>query len=72
MQANKVEVYYAAGTGWTAFVHDQQLQMQMTNDASGLVAAAGSTQTAADLPGEQATAKTVADALDGTVRHYQP
>lgn len=74
LKADKSELYYANGMGWTAFVRrDGQLQMQLTNDAAGLTAAAmNSSGPAADLPGEQEAATAIATGLGGTVEHIQP
>ena len=73
LKANGAELYYATGTGWTANIRrDATLQMQLTNDASGLVAAAGAPTAAADLPGEKQAATAIASALGGTVQHFLP
>lgn len=72
VRANKDEVYYAAGTGWTAHVRrDMTFQWQLTNDAQNLLRSAWQNHTAAagDLPGEKSTSQQIADALRGYVQH---
>lgn len=75
IKANKDEVYYARGNGWTAHVRrDMTFQYQITNQADKLLALSfsGKTAPAPDLRGEQEVAKTISDALSGLVEHYQP
>jgi len=70
--ANKDEVYYAAGTGWTAHVRrDMTLYWQLTNDAGNLTRDAYThpSPPAPDLPGEKLTSENIATALNGTVIH---
>lgn len=72
LRANKDEVYYAAGTGWTAHVRrDMNFQWQLTNNATSLIryAAEKHPKPAADLPGEKATSQQIAEALGGNVEH---
>ncbi|GAB2751592.1 hypothetical protein GCM10027090_22530 [Sinomonas soli] len=76
LKADKVELYYASGTGWTANVEDgPTLQWQLTNNASALLQAsfAQKTDPPRDLPGEKETLQKVADAFAGsTLNHYTP
>jgi hypothetical protein len=75
LQENKKEMYYAIGNAWTVFTEDESLlQMQLTNDAAGLLKAgvADSTAPAADIPGEESTAQAVVDSIGGTVEHFTP
>lgn len=70
--ANKVEVYYAAGTGWTAHVRrDMTLFWQLTNDAGNLIRYAYThpSPPAPDLPGEKATTEQIAATVGGSVEH---
>lgn len=72
--ADKVESYYAQGTGWTVTTHDTgTLQMQVTNDAAGLISQSteqtSSPTTPPDLQGQRVAAEAVAAALDGDVVH---
>lgn len=67
-------VYYAHGGTWTAFLADQgatadttTLQMQLTNDAAGLVAQGGSAPTPVPLATQQTLMRQVAAVLHGTV-----
>ncbi|XAS66541.1 hypothetical protein V3C33_13725 [Micrococcaceae bacterium Sec5.7] len=72
VRANKAEVYYAEGTGWTAHVRrDMTFQWQLTNDAGSLIRYASENHAtpAADLTGEKATSQQIADALRGFVQH---
>lgn len=70
--ANKDEVYYAAGTGWTAHIRrDMTMFWQLTNDAGNLIRYAYTrpSSPAPDLPGEKLTSENIATALNGTVIH---
>jgi hypothetical protein len=72
VRANKDEVYYATGTGWTAHVRrDMTFQWQLTNDASNLLKYAFEHHAtpAADLPGERSTSEQIAAVLGGSVEH---
>ncbi|MBO1269609.1 hypothetical protein [Arthrobacter cavernae] len=72
IQVNKDEVYYAAGTGWTAHVRrDMTFHWQLTNDAGNLTKYAFEKHPipAADLPGEKSASEQIATALDGSVQH---
>lgn len=75
--ANKTELYYAKGLGWTVTTHDSgALQMQLTNDAAGLLEQAmGSSPpptTAVDVPGQKEMARGVVASLGGQVEHVVP
>lgn len=75
IEANKDEVYYASGTGWTAHVRrDMSFQYQITNQAGKLLELGLSDQTrpAPDLKGEQEASQKIADALNGVVEHNKP
>lgn len=75
IKANKDEVYYARGNGWTAHVRrDMTFQYQITNQADKLLelSFSGHTAPAADLPGEQEVSKAISAALGGLVEHNQP
>lgn len=74
MKANNAEMYWASGTGWTAFeVDDSQIQLQLTNDASALMKSAfDKTQPTADTSGEHEAATLVAHSLNGRVNHFVP
>ena len=66
------EIYYASGTGWTVTLGDDPtLQMQLENDAAGLLKQAGDSAVP-NLDAEKTMAKTVADALQGEVVHVKP
>jgi hypothetical protein len=72
--ANKAEVYYAAGTGWTAHVRrDMTFHWQLTNNAGSLIryASEGHPTPVPDLPGEKAASEQIASALGGSVEHVQ-
>lgn len=72
LRANKDEVYYAAGTGWTAHVRrDMTFQWQLTNDAGNLIRYASENHptASADLPGEKSTSQKIVDAIGGSVEH---
>jgi hypothetical protein len=72
VRANKDEVYYAQGTGWTAHVRrDMTFQWQLTNDAGNLIKYSFDHHTAPapDLPGEKVTSEQIAGALSGSVEH---
>jgi len=77
------EIYYAVGTSgsWVAFLADQgaaadetTLQMQLTNDASGLTQQAlnGGGHPVASLDAQQQLAAIIAKDLGGTVSHAPP
>lgn len=75
IKANKNEVYYARGNGWTAHVRrDMTFQYQITNQADKLLelSFSGHTAPAADLRGEQEASQAISDALGGLVEHNQP
>jgi hypothetical protein len=72
--ANKAEVYYAAGTGWTAHVRrDMTFHWQLTNDAVNLTRNASENHPTptADLVGEESTSEQIAEALGGSVEHIR-
>ncbi|MBT1002643.1 hypothetical protein KIH31_08510 [Paenarthrobacter sp. DKR-5] len=76
LNANKQELYYAQGTGWTAFVDaDATLALQFTNQGGELLkytfAHQGETPAPKDLPGEKVTAGTIADGLGGVTMHEE-
>lgn len=74
VRANKDEVYYAAGTGWTAHVRrDMTFQWQLSNDAASLTRYASEHHAAPaeDLPGEKLTSEQIAAALIGSVEHIR-
>lgn len=75
VKANKDEVYYASGTGWTAHVRrDMSFQYQITNQAGKLLelSVSGKTAPAPDLEGERDVSQKIADALNGVLEHYKP
>lgn len=72
--ANKTEAYYAKGLGWTVTTHDSgTLQMQLTNDASGLLeqglGSSPAPTAAVDVPGQKKMANAVVASLGGQVEH---
>jgi hypothetical protein len=75
IKANKEEVYYATGNGWSAHVRrDMSFQYQITNQADKLLAMAfaKATPPAPDLRGEQEASKAISDTFGGLVEHFQP
>lgn len=75
IEANKVEVIYASGNGWTAHIRrDMTFQYQITNQAGKLLelGMSGQTAPAPDLKGEMEVSKKIADTLSGKVEHYKP
>lgn len=73
LKATGNEIYYAAGTGWTVTLGDDPtLQMQLENDAAGLVAQAGNATTAPNLDAQKTMAEAVAASLGGDVVHVKP
>jgi hypothetical protein len=72
VKATKLEQYWAAGEGWTAFeTDDSDIQYQLTGDAEELmkIGFAGSAPTP-DVSGEHAAAASIAKSLNGHVEHY--
>ena len=72
------ETYYAQGSGWLAFLADRgqtadetTLQMQLTNDAGGLVSQAlnSSAPPPSSLDAQKQIVQVIATALGGTVGH---
>jgi hypothetical protein len=72
VRANKNEVYYAQGIGWTAHIRrDMNFQWQLTNDAGNLIRYASESHPspAADLPAEKSTSEQIAAVLGGSLEH---
>lgn len=77
LAANKVEAYFAKGQGWTVTTHDDgTLQMQLTNDAAGLLQQAmdgtAPPSTGSDVLGQKEMAKAVVASLGGQIIHVVP
>ena len=75
LRGNKDEVYYAAGTWWTAHVRrDMTFQWQFTNDAGNLIRYASENHATAssDLPGEKSTSQQIVDAIGRGVCRTRP
>lgn len=73
--SSKTTTCYAEGTGWSAFLADDGvppaqsvLQMQLTNDASGLLAESQNPHPPTNASAQTQACRVVAKALGGTVR----
>lgn len=75
LAADKSEVYYAKGNGWTAIIGDDPtLQLQLTNQAGELLQRQldGKTPRPIDVSGSHDIAKAVVASIGGTIAHYAP